>query len=122
MSEEKYLTPGAHMHSRFVDLRLESAVAGCGVDVHGRMEIMYRHEMEREEQEEEEKQQSMGNHHRTRNAKHGKRQQAMEQESRRKKISRRYEPKVMGNKQSQILGIRDRRDCGPGRCVCPVCP
>jgi hypothetical protein len=41
------------MHSSFVALRMESAVAGCGVDVHGRMEIMYRHEEEREEQEKE---------------------------------------------------------------------
>jgi hypothetical protein len=29
----------------------------------------------------------------------------------------------MGNKQNQILGIRDRRDCGPsqGMSTCPKC-
>jgi hypothetical protein len=41
----------------------------------------------------------------------------METEGQEEKMSRRYEPKVMGNKQNQILGIRDRRDCGPGQCV-----
>lgn len=106
------------MHSRFVADRVESAGAGCGVDVHGRMEIMYRHEEEKETSKKWKKNSNlwvitaergmltMGNGNR-----------AMEQESRRKKISRRYEPKVMGNKQSQILGIRDHRDCGPGRCL-----